>query len=77
MHKLGGFATTQEGSGMHQFLFRRDSSGVVRLTARQSSQASGWLPEEPGFEVFKTKPPSDGPQPARSNPMNVRGSETW
>ena len=45
--RLGGFATSQHGSGMHEFYARKDSEGVVRLWMRKSSQASGWMPEGP------------------------------
>ena len=53
MNPLGGFATTQHSSGMHEFRISRDAEGVVRLHCRQSSQASGWLPEGPGYKLFK------------------------
>ena len=58
---LGGFATSQFGSGMHEFYVRKDSEGVVRLWARKSSQASGWIPEGPGMEVFKSRPAGEPP----------------
>ena len=54
---LGGFATSQHGDGMHEFRLKKDVHGVVRLHMRKSSKASGWVPEGPGFEVFKSAPP--------------------
>lgn len=54
MHHLGGFATSQQSSGMHEFNFSRDAEGRVRMHARQSSQASTWFPEGEGDLVFKT-----------------------
>ena len=57
-YPLGGFATSQHGDGMHEFRLKKDGAGVVRLHMRKSSQSSGWLPEGPGYEVFKTPPPS-------------------
>jgi hypothetical protein len=43
--------------------FRRDSAGVVRLSARQSSQSSTWLLYGEGYPVF-TSPPMGRPEPA-------------
>lgn len=54
--RMGGFATSQYGSGMHEFRFRKDRHGVVRMWCRKSSKASNWLPEGPGLEVFKSTP---------------------
>lgn len=54
--RLGGFCTSQYGAGMHEFYLRKDSDGVVRFWARQSSRASSWLPEGPGYQVFETLP---------------------
>ena len=59
--RLGGFATSQYGSGMHEFYVRKDSEGVVRLWMRKSSQASGWMPEGPGMEVFSSVVPAGEP----------------
>lgn len=62
MHKIQGFANTQQSSGMHEFLFSRDPQGDVRMHARQSSQASTWFPEGDGDLVFKSIPsPSAAP----------------
>ena len=36
--RFTGFATGQFGSGMHEFLLRKDRNGVVRLWFRASSQ---------------------------------------
>lgn len=55
-HHQGGFATTQQSSGMHEFNFSRDSEGQVRMHARQSSQSSTWLPEGDGDLIFKSVP---------------------
>eukprot|EP00965_Chrysotila_dentata_P120314 3978079-Pleurochrysis_carterae.AAC.1 len=44
MYELRGFATGQFGGGMHEFVLRKDSSGVVRLHLRKSSQASTSFP---------------------------------
>ena len=57
MHSLGGYATSQYGSGMHEFRLQKDAEGVVRLKMRKSSKASGWIPEGAGYVVFKTDPP--------------------
>lgn len=46
MNPLGGFATSQFGEGMHEFRFKKDRNGVVRLHMRQSSQASGYYMQE-------------------------------
>ena len=54
--RFGGFATGQHGSGMHEFVLRKDRHGDVRLHLRQSSQASSWLPEGEGYRVFKSIP---------------------
>lgn len=55
-HRLAGFCTSQFGSGMHEFYARKDAQGVVRVWFRQSSQASSWLPEGPGYAVFESQP---------------------
>ena len=57
-HPLSGFATSQHGDGMHEFRIKKDNAGTVRLHMRKSSQASGWEPEGPGFEIFKSTPPT-------------------
>ena len=54
--KFGGFATGQFGSGMHEFVLRKDSAGQVRLWLRKSSRASTWLPDDGGYLVFKSLP---------------------
>ena len=54
--KFKGFATGQFGSGMHEFVLRKDKRGVVRLWFRKSSQASSWFPDGDGYEVFKSTP---------------------
>ena len=54
--RFTGFATGQFGSGMHEFVFRKDHDGNVRFHARQSSAASSWLPEGEGYLVFKSIP---------------------
>eukprot|EP00965_Chrysotila_dentata_P020709 685632-Pleurochrysis_carterae.AAC.1 len=43
---------------MHEFFVRKDRNRIVRILFRQSSQASTWLPEGQGYEVFKTLPSS-------------------
>lgn len=63
MFNLGGFATSQQSSGMHEFYFAKDADGHVRLRARQSSQASTWLPEGDGDFVFRTVPDPAVPPP--------------
>eukprot|EP00965_Chrysotila_dentata_P082651 2727291-Pleurochrysis_carterae.AAC.1 len=47
MNTFRGYATSQFGDGMHEFLMRKDESGVVRIYLRKSSQASTWVPEGP------------------------------
>ena len=54
--RFTGFGTGQHGSGMHEFVLRKDREGQVRLWFRKSSQASTWLPEDGGMLVFKTTP---------------------
>ena len=54
--RFSGFATGQHGSGMHEFMCRKDRDGNVRLWLRQSSQASSWLPDGDGYLVFKSVP---------------------
>ena len=44
------------GSGMHEFLLRKDREGHVRLWYRKSSQATSWLPDGDGMLVFKSLP---------------------
>lgn len=63
MHSLGGFARTQQSSGMHEFHVKRDRAGNVRLRARQSSQSSSWFPEGEGELVFKSLPSREEPPP--------------
>lgn len=65
MHTIGGFCTTQQSSGMHEFHFTKDPQGVVRMRYRQSSQSSTWAPEGSGDPIFKTVPElSTGPPTA-------------
>ena len=59
-----GFCTGQFGSGMHEFVLRKDRHGEVRLWLRKSSQASSWLPDGHGYPVFKSIP--DGPPSFRA-----------
>ena len=59
--RLGGFTTGQFGSGMHEFYCRKDASGKVRLWMRKSSQASSWLPEGEGMEIFSNSLPTGEP----------------
>ena len=54
--KFEGFATGSYGSGMHEFLLRKNRDGVVCLWVRSSSKASGWFPEGEGYPVFNTIP---------------------
>ena len=54
--RLGGFCTSQYGSGMHEFYARKDGDGIVRVWFRASSQASSWLPEGPGYQIFQNIP---------------------
>jgi hypothetical protein len=54
--RFTGFGTGQYGSGMHEFVLRKDRFGEVRFWFRKSSQASTWLPEGNGMPVFKTRP---------------------
>ena len=54
---LGGYATSQHGDGHHEFRLKKDNKGDVRLHMRKSSKASGWVPEGPGYLVFKSSPP--------------------
>jgi len=56
MHPIGGYARTQQSSGMHELHIMRDSAGDVRVHMRQSSQSSTWLPEGDGDLLFKSIP---------------------
>lgn len=56
MHPLGGFARTQQSSGMHEFHISKDSESRVQLHSRQSSQSSTWNPEGPGELLFRSVP---------------------
>lgn len=56
VQRLKGFCTSQYGTGMHEFVLRKDGEGIVRLWCRKSSQASSVLPEGPGYQVFETVP---------------------
>eukprot|EP00965_Chrysotila_dentata_P219560 6191214-Pleurochrysis_carterae.AAC.1 len=66
-NKLGGFATSQFGSGMHDFYVRKDAAGDVRLWLRQSSQTTTYFPEGPGYNIFKSSP-SGSPPLAKAKP---------
>ena len=62
----GGFANTQQSSGMHEMVFFLDANDEVRVKMRQTSQSSTWLPEGEGERVFlQDNPPPDGPPPDR------------
>lgn len=77
MHDLGGYCSSQHGDGMHEFRLKKDQAGTVRLHMRKSSKASGWIPEGPGYEVFKTTPPpisSISPAPFKADAKWERGS---
>eukprot|EP00965_Chrysotila_dentata_P106221 3507823-Pleurochrysis_carterae.AAC.1 len=65
--KLSGFATNQFGSGMHDFIARKDEAGDVRLWLRRSSRSSTFFPEGPGYKVFST-PPTGIPPLAPAKP---------
>ena len=71
MHEFKGFATTQHSSGMHEFIFRRDSTGEVRVHYRQTSQSSTLLPEGPGDLIFKSLPSGHPPVAA------FKADEVW
>lgn len=70
--RLGGFCTGQFGSGMHEVYCRKDAHGDVRVWMRQSSQSTDWLPEGPGYRLFKSVPEGH-PSLARAKP-DVRWS---
>ena len=72
MTRIGGFCTSQFGSGMHECYIRKDSQGNVRMWMRKSSRASGWLPEGPGFLVFES-PPVMPPPIARTKSVEAWG----
>lgn len=73
MHVLGGFARTQQSSGMHEMYFNLDRDGAVRFRARQSSQASTWLPEGEGELLFRSLPSRDDAPPAAAPVKNAAG----
>ena len=54
--RFTGFCTGRFGSGMHEFVLRKDSYGTVRLWFRKSAQADTWLPDAEGYPVFKSIP---------------------
>lgn len=56
MHPLGGFTVTQQSSRMHEFYFCRNASAEVRMTYRQSSQSTTWLPDGEGDPIFHSIP---------------------
>ena len=74
MHPLGGFATTQQSSGMHELQITRDDAGITRFHARQSSQSSGWLPEGTGYRMFKPTLPTEWPEPP---PAPIKPDDGW
>ena len=55
-HKFGGFGTGQYGSGMHEFVFRKDRQGDVRMWYRTAAKSENWLPQGEGMLVFKSTP---------------------
>src|SRR6056297_1075437 len=61
LHRISGYATTQQSDGMHEMFFKRDAQDRVRVVFRQSSQSSGWFPEGPGELVFRTLPTGEPP----------------
>lgn len=69
--KLQGFCTSRYGTGMHEVMIRKDRFGVVRVWFRASSQASNWIPEGEGYQVFKSIP--TGVPPIASG----RSDEKW
>lgn len=74
MHSLGGFARTQQSSGLHEFRLALNSQSQVCLHARQSSQSSTWLPEGDGEPVFKSVPNRDTP-PSMAKP--AKSAHEW
>ena len=54
--RFAGFGPGQYGSGMHEFVFRKDSDGVVRMWYRKSSQSTTWFPDGDGMPVFRSSP---------------------
>eukprot|EP00965_Chrysotila_dentata_P149429 4934947-Pleurochrysis_carterae.AAC.1 len=60
-YPLRGFATGQFGDGLHEFVLRKGSSGIVRIHSRKSSQSSTRVPEGLGYEVFNSTPPAHPP----------------
>lgn len=70
---IDGFASSpaQKTGGMHEFIFSRDAQGKAVMHHRQSSQASGWLPDGPGVRVFTTTPTG------RPAPTPFRDSTSW
>jgi len=64
MHPLGGYATGQQGSGMHLIIITRDAEGHARVKFSQSSQSSTFFPESgEGYRLFKWDKPPEGPPP--------------
>lgn len=61
LERFGGFASGQFGSGMHEFVSRKDSSGTVRLWMRKSSASTNWFPEGQGYEVWDKAPEGEPP----------------
>ena len=73
--RFSGFCTGQFGSGMHEFVLRKNAAGEVRLWLRKSSAASSWLPEGDGYLVFKSLP-SGQPALAKAKADHVWGRST-
>eukprot|EP00965_Chrysotila_dentata_P115154 3807121-Pleurochrysis_carterae.AAC.1 len=46
---------------MHEVLIRKDSEGIVRVIFRKTSQATTWLPEGDGYELFRSAPVASPP----------------
>ena len=63
--RFGGFATSQFGSGMHEFVLRKNQHGEVRFWARKHAASSTWLPDDGGYPVFKSIP-TGSPQLAKA-----------
>lgn len=74
LYNIGGFATTQQSSGMHEFHIKKDDAGEVRWRCRQSSQASTWLPEGEGDLLFKSVPSRDEAPPIAKPKLEA---DTW
>ena len=73
--RFKGFCTGKWGSGMHEFVLRKDKHGEVRLWLRKSSQASSWLPDAGGYPVFQHLPEGIPPLRAASSDQRWRRAE--